>query len=84
MVASLDDGQGELSDESVSSVYVRVFNHSSEPVWEVKIPVPGRELKPLLYERIDPHGSVLNGWRDAPEDWYLRECGFKGVSGLIR
>lgn len=54
-----------------SEVYVRVFNHSDEPIWDVKVPVPGREARPLLYERVDPHSSELNGWLDAPADWHL-------------
>ncbi|WP_326554180.1 hypothetical protein [Micromonospora sp. NBC_01813] len=65
-----------LDGEGRSAVYVRVFNHSSEPIWDVKVPIPGgREQLPLLYERVDPQSSELNGWLDAPPDWYLMHVG---------
>ncbi|MFI6822206.1 hypothetical protein ACIBJE_14800 [Micromonospora sp. NPDC050187] len=82
--ASLDEGPSPAEVERVcpdedtrdySEVYVRVFNHSVEPIWDVKVPVPGRERRPLLYERVDPHSSELNGWLDAPADWHLMNVG---------
>src|SRR4051812_26616107 len=32
---------------SPNEVYVRVFNESDEPVWDVKVPLAGREDRPL-------------------------------------
>jgi hypothetical protein len=80
VLASLDHGPDSQKDQNpspaeYSSVYVRVFNHSDEPIWDAKVSVPGREARPLLYERVDPHSSELNGWLDAPADWYLMNVG---------
>ena len=60
---------------SPTEVYVRVFNESDEPVWDVKVPIAGREHRPLLIERVGPHGSAGNGWLDAPDDWHLMNVG---------
>jgi hypothetical protein len=67
-----DPGDGP---RSYSEVHVEVFNHSNEPVWDLQVPVKGRESRPLLIERVDPHSHAGNGWLDAPPDWYLMNVG---------
>jgi hypothetical protein len=67
-----DVGDGE---EKFTEVHVEVLNHSDAPVWDIKVLVPGRERRPLLIERVDPHASAGNGWLDAPADWYLTNVG---------
>ncbi len=74
VVANLDQNPDQANGDG-SSVYVRVHNHSDEPIWDVQVPLPDREHMPLLYERVDPLASELNGWLDAPSDWYLRHVG---------
>jgi hypothetical protein len=64
-----DDG------ERYSEVHVRVYNHSDAPIWDVKVPVAGREHRPLLIEHVAPRSSEGNGWLDAPESWHLMNIG---------
>jgi hypothetical protein len=67
--------RGSRPDESRAEVHVRVYNHSDAPIWDVKVPVAGREDRPLLVEHVAPHSSKGNGWLDAPPDWHLMNVG---------
>lgn len=66
---------GSAGDENYTEVHVRVYNHSDAPIWDVQVPVPGREYRPLLIEHVPPHSSEGNGWHDAPPDWHLMNIG---------
>jgi hypothetical protein len=75
--ATLDPERPILNDHLPRSmqgpkneVYVRVYNQSDEPIWDVKIYLPERE-KPLLLEHVGPRDSDTNGWLDAPDEWHL-------------
>jgi hypothetical protein len=57
-----------------NEVYVRVYNQSDEPIWDVKAYLPER-ARPLLLESVGPHDSDTNGWLDAPDEWYLMNVG---------
>ncbi|MGK5521265.1 hypothetical protein ACSNN9_18190 [Micromonospora sp. URMC 107] len=55
-------------------VHVRVYNHSDEPVWDVKVIIPDRS-RPLLVETVPPHDSRATAWMEAPDDWHLMHVG---------
>jgi hypothetical protein len=59
---------------SPNEVYVRVYNQSDAPIWDVKVFVPER-VRPLLVEHVPPRDSAVNGWLDAPDEWYLMNVG---------
>lgn len=62
--------------EGGSELHVDVFNHSDAPVWEVSVRAPGLgHDRPVHIERVNPHSSEANGWRDAPERWALWNLG---------
>ena len=63
-----------------NEVYVRVYNQSDEPIWDVKVYLPER-ARPLLIEHVGPHDSDTNGWLDAPDEWYLMNVG-PGCPGM--
>jgi hypothetical protein len=69
------DSGYDNGEQPYSEVHVRVYNHSDAPIWDVKVPVPGREQRPLLFERVAPRSSEGNGWLDAPADWHLMNVG---------
>ncbi|PRY17006.1 hypothetical protein [Pseudosporangium ferrugineum] len=52
-----------------------VYNQSEAPIWDVEVPIAGREDRPLRIGHVPPRGSAGNGWLEAPEDWHLMNVG---------
>jgi hypothetical protein len=67
-----------------AAVFVEVFNHSDEPIWDARIPLPGREHDPLLIDRVGPQASDVEGWLKAPQDWYFKHYGVRGSAEKAR